>query len=46
MRKLLFAVLLAVGFIGCASIAQTDSYSNEAQIERITLTDSTNIYII
>lgn len=46
MKKLLFSALLLVTFTGCASIAQTDNYTNEAQIERITLYDSTNIYII
>ena len=45
MKKLLLA-FAAVAITGCASIGNQEGYSNQAEIQKVLLPDSTSAYII
>ena len=46
MKKFFFFLVIASILTGCSSIAQLDEQSNNAEIERLQLTDSSSIYFI
>ena len=46
MKKFLLALTAAVILAGCSSLAQVEGTSNNAEIERLMLPDSSNIYFI
>ena len=47
MKKLLLALVTAAAIsVSCSTLAQYDENTNNAEIERLMLPDSTNIYFI
>ena len=45
MKKLLLAIV-AAAITGCSTLSQFEETSNNAELERLMLPDSTNIYFI
>lgn len=45
MKKFLFSFIIAA-LVGCSSIAQVESTSNNASIEKVTLIDSVDVYYV
>ena len=46
MKKFFLSLAFAMFFISCSTLAQFEQTTNDAEIERLVLPDSTSIYFI
>ena len=46
MKKIVFYILMMLFISACASVQQTPEMTNEAEIQKVMLYDSTSIYLI